>query len=175
MSRLALEALARTIGSTKHPHRLFTGWQSLLGFKIGWALPSLVEKLHLDHGIDPASSEVIMMQANDLTECHLHQTGASTFLVLGEQHGVPDPKGGTYLADQDHNRGEQVLTLHPHMTGEIFTVSAGRIHAFMAEPGGSLSLIGIVSPKIRTGNEFDVVPYDYVDPSDPTRVRLATA
>ena len=174
MSRLALEALAKTIGQTKHPERLFTDWQSLLGFNIGWVLHRLFEKLCGDHGIDRGNSEIIMMRAAGLTECHLHRTGASTFMVLGPQQGMPRPEGGTYLGDHDQSKIEQKLEFHRHKVGDIFSVPAGTIHAFAADPGGSLTLIGVVSPKIRRSNEFDVVPFDYIDRSDPTRVLLAT-
>lgn len=158
MVRFALEALAKTIGRTVHPEKLFTGWQSLLGFKIGWALPAQVKKLYIDFYIDPKNSEVIMMQATGLTECHMHKTGATTF-----------------MSDFDPTSYEQKLELICHRSGEVFTVPAGKIHAFAADLGGSLTLIGIVNPKIRTGNEFDVVPFDYVSQSDPSRVRLKAA
>mgnify|MGYP001571339453 FL=1 len=175
MVRFALEALAKTIGRTVHPEKLFTGWQSLLGFKIGWALPAQVKKLYIDFYIDPKNSEVIMMQATGLTECHMHKTGATTFMVLGREHGIAPPSGGTFMGDFDPTSYEQKLELIRHRSGEVFTVPAGKIHAFAADLGGSLTLIGIVNPKIRTGNEFDVVPFDYVSQSDPSRVRLKAA
>ncbi len=173
MSHLMLESLARSIGRTAHPELLFTDWQSLLGFKIGWLQPTLAKRLSGDYQIDLNSSEIIMMQATGLTECHQHTIGVTTFMVLGPEQGFSEPKGGTYLGDFDPLSAEQDLQLNRHRTGEIFTVPAGKIHAFAADPGGSLTLIGIVQPKIRTGDEFDVVPFKYLDPSNPTRVRLA--
>ena len=112
------------------------------------------------------------MQAIGLTECHAHRKGTTVFMALGKQHGFADPKGGTFFGK--FREGQDTFQLIPEraQAGQIFEVGASQIHAFFADDGGELTAIGIVCPKIRQEESFDVVPFKYVT-TDPCIVRLA--
>ncbi len=153
------------------PCCLFDNWQQLLGFEIGWATPDVANDLCSKYGVKPEDCEIVMMRANGLTECHLHEQGASTFLVLGGGEGQRPPSGGTLLADYVSGKWDYTLEPVRHAAGECFDIPADKIHAFFADPGEQLTLIGFVRPKIKNGNGFDVVPFDYVKHIAPVSVR----
>lgn len=153
--------------------RLFQGWQQLLGFRIGWANPALARKVCAKHGVDPDQCEIIMMQANGTTECHVHMEGATRFMVLGTEHGFANPSGGILVAAYEDDKSEYELQEVRQGPGEVFDVPARTVHAFFANAGSELTAIGLVYPRVRRGeNEFDVVEFVPVD-GDPRRVRIA--
>ncbi|MGV3346969.1 hypothetical protein ACGVWS_14940 [Enterobacteriaceae bacterium LUAb1] len=169
----ALQSLGKMIESTRDGKALFTNWRDLLGFRIGWLEPELASQFCAENKLDADNCEIIMMQATGLTECHVHKMGSTTFMALGEKHGFNDPQGGTLFGD--YQQGEQEFQLTPERaeSGEVFTVDAGKIHAFFADQGGELTAIGIVSPKIRKGeDEFDAVNFRFIGDN---RVQLAAA
>jgi len=155
-----------------NPRCLFDNWQQLLGFEIGWIERDYAAKLCRSYHVDPDECEIVMMCAHDLTECHLHERGASSFLVLGKGYGFPEPLGGTLFAD--YIEGKRDYTLEPvrRANRENFDVPAGKIHAFFADPDQHLTLIGFVRPKIKAESGFDVVPFDYVSRFAPVKVRM---
>ena len=166
----ALEELRDRIAKVEDGRTLFEGWRELLGFRIGWAKLEVALALCAHHGMNTDDCEIIMMQAMGITECHLHATGKTTFLALGKEHGFADPRGGTLFGEFREGRKEFTLVPERAKAGEMFEVGAGRIHAFFADQGGELTLIGVVTPKIKQEDRFDVVPFEYVR-QDPYVVR----
>lgn len=162
MKEQLLRDLAEAIAASGDGRKLFINWQHLLGFRIGWANEQLARELCVKYDLNPNECEIIMMQATGLTECHMHQRGSTVFMALGKQHGFADTRGGTLFGDFKEGQEEFQLVPEHAQAGETFEVSAGKIHAFFAEPGGELTLIGLVMPRIKQGNEFDVVPFKYV-------------
>ena len=73
--------------------------RQLLGFKIGWMLPEFFGDICRGNGLQAGNCELILMEANGLTECHMHTQGGATFFPLGDIHGFPNPGGGTLVAD----------------------------------------------------------------------------
>ena len=158
--------------SGKDPrNHFFEHWQQLLGFEIGWAKLDIASRECREYGVNPSDCEIVMMRASGLSECHLHEHGSSTLFVLGEGYGSPAPSGGILVADYIEGKRDYLLEPIRHKTGDIVEVPAGKIHAFFADPGGQLALIGFVRPRIKRGDEFDVVPFDYVSHIPSVRVR----
>lgn len=156
--------LKKQVSKVKYPTRLFTDWQRLLGFDIGWLRPRLADELCHRHGFAPEECEVILMQAHGRTDCHVHERGTATFLVLGREHGFADPCGGVLLADYSAGQNEYVLRPHYQEGGELLTVPAGKVHAFFADPGSEFNALAFVQPRIRAGDAFDAVEFQYVEP-----------
>lgn len=165
--------IAAYLRISPQPTRLFTDWQELLGFRIGWAKPALARKICGKYGFNPDECEIIMMQANGQTECHVHLDGATHFMVLGSEHGFAEPSGGILTAPYEDGRSEYELEERRQASGEIFDVPARTVHAFFADAENGLTAIGFVYPKIRRGeNQFDVIEFETVA-GDPRRVRPA--
>jgi hypothetical protein len=112
-----------------------------------------------------------MMQATAHTECHLHERGASTFLALGTEHGFSDPSGGTFLGHEVSDTSAVPLQATYQKSNEILDIGAGVVHAFFADPGTTLTLIGLVTPRIRHNDRFDVVAFDLITAGDVTEAR----
>jgi hypothetical protein len=140
----------------------------LLGSRIGWVEGELFRELCVRYGISE-ECEVVMVQISALTECHLHRVGASTFMVLGKRD-VIIPKAEILLGDYSPGETDFSLVRLPAVGGKVFEIPAGKIHAFVAsEP--ALTLIGVVNPRIRNGDEFDIVPFEYLS-AQPYVVKL---
>ncbi|MFA6304352.1 MAG: hypothetical protein WCV73_02250 [Patescibacteria group bacterium] len=152
------------------PFSVLTDQQELLGFRIGWFKDA--DPLLIAAGYKPDQCELILMQADTMTDCHLHMKGATTFLFLGEEHGFKNPNGGTLMTNFQHGQEEFELIDHPAVAGQSLLVSAQVIHAFHAQETAGLTAIGLVHSKIRKGpGEFDVVDFNFIDESC-RRVRL---
>ncbi|MBI2355796.1 MAG: hypothetical protein HYV13_01140 [Candidatus Doudnabacteria bacterium] len=125
-------------------------------------------------GLPPEDCELVLMRARGRTDVHAHLRGHSTFLVLGLKHGFPEPDGGVELGLQPVGVLEATpMHEEPHVAGEVFDVESCEIHAFYADPGKELFVVGFVHPRIRQGDGFDVV--DYVrDAADPSMVRMVS-
>lgn len=137
--------------------------RELLGFKIGWMLPEFFADFCKGNCLPFEQCELILMEATGMTECHMHKLGGAMFMPLGSTHGFPDPKGGTLIGSYS-GMGEGVtLTPYPARAGQVFRIEPGKVHAFYTEPGKSLSAIGLIYPKIRQNEEFDVVPFELIE------------
>lgn len=146
------------------PDDLFHQKRKLLGFEIGWLKPVHHKKICELAGINPDACEIVLMHAHSLTECHMHQKGASTFLVLGENHGMRNPNGGILTAQFIEGKKEYNLSDNKAFEGQILEVPSGQIHSFYANEPGGLSAIGFVYPKINTGkDEFDVIEFQFTE------------
>jgi hypothetical protein len=167
---LELARLISIVGRFSVP---FGEMNELLGFRIAWLKKELAEKLFYKFGLDSESCEVIVMQADGLTECHLHTAGEGIFLPLDESHGALNPDGGTLMGDYEESHNIFNLTMTGAIKGKFFTIPAGKIHAFKANKNAGLTLIAIVSPKIRKGeDEFDVTPFRFLSKEEPFKVSL---
>lgn len=145
------------------PDDLFHNKRDLLGFQIGWLKPINHKKICELAGINPEKCEIVLMHAHSLTECHMHQKGGSTFLVLGETHGCKNPNGGILTATAEKGKTKYSLSDNKSFTGQLIKVPAGQIHAFYGNEQGGLSALGFVYPKINIGeNDFDVVEYQFI-------------
>lgn len=147
------------------PDDLFVNKRELLGFQIGWLRPDMHQKVCIASGINPEECEIVLMHADSKTKCHMHLNGASTFLILGEDHGLTEPKGGVLVADFVEGKKEYMLSDVPAFTGQIVEIPAKQIHSFYGD-NGRMSAIGFVYPKINTSkDEFDVVDFTFTGPN----------
>lgn len=170
--QLLLE-LSRLIAKVKRYTVPFGDMNSLLGFRIAWLKDELAARLFKKYGLNPKECEVILMQADGLTKCHLHKRGESIFLPLSTEHGAVEPDGGTLFGDFDEAVNVFKLEMKEAKAGQFFTVPAGKIHAFKANKNSGLTLIALVNPKIRQGEEsFDAVPFRFLSEDEPYKVSL---
>jgi hypothetical protein len=123
--------------------------QELDGFNLAFMNPARFEELCARYGIDPDSSEAVMMQTRLATLPHLHEKGDSLFLPLGPEEGFKESAGGTYLGEP--------FEYIPAIPGQTFHVPAGQAHFFKPAPGANFSAIACVSPRIqRSDGSFDI-------------------
>lgn len=166
--------LSKEVAKTKKPiQTLFQDTQKLLGFEISFLKEKHLKRYCDKHGLQAKNTEVVLMQATGLTDCHLHTKGHSTFITLGKKHGFPDP-GNSGLLSAEYEEGVQEYALSAEQFGvdEISVVRPNQIHAFYANKGHTLTALGVVSPRIRHAkNSFDVVDCVYVGDK---KVRLAS-
>jgi hypothetical protein len=166
--------LSNEISSTDKPIKtLFQDTQKLLSFEISFLKDSHLKRYCDKHGLDANDTEIILMQATGLTDCHLHTKGQSTFITLGSKHGFPEPgSSGLLSAEYKEDMEEYELSAEHFGVDEISVVRPMQIHAFYAEEGHTLTALGVVSPRIRHGqSSFDVVDCVYISEN---KVRLAT-
>ncbi len=131
--------------------------QELDGFQLAFMDPARFRELCMRCGVDPESSEAIMMQARMATRAHVHNAGDSLFLPLGPSEGFDDSEGGTYMGPYHEGQGTSDLGYVPAKLGETFHVPAGQIHFFQPRPGATFSAIACVSPRIHQGGGvFDI-------------------
>jgi hypothetical protein len=149
--------------SPENFHQLFDDKQELLGFEIRWLKDDLHKEICTASGLDSEQTEIILMQAFDKTDCHLHSEGCSLFQTLGPDHGFPEPgKSGILSAMYKPDQTEFDLEMISFKENELSLVVPYQIHAFQAEKGKVLTALGIVSPRIRRSkSEFDVEDFDY--------------
>lgn len=165
--------LSKEIARTDKPiETLFQDTQKLLGFEISFLKDEHLKHYCDKHGLDPKNTEIVLMQATGLTDCHLHTKGHSTFITLGGKHGFPEP-GNSGLLSAEYKEGVEEYELNAEHFGvdEISVVRPMQIHAFYASEGHTLTALGVVSPRIRHEKaSFDVVDYAYISEN---KVRLA--
>ena len=128
------------------PRRLFTNWQELLGFEIGWAKPKVAAQLCGRYRVKPDECEIIMMRASGLTECHLHANGASTFFVLGRSTADHDQRGGTLIADYIKGKDDYLLEPVRHAVGGFFEGPPRQNHPIFPGPPGPLAPVRLFPP-----------------------------
>lgn len=145
-------------------HQLFDDKRELLGFEIRWLKDDLHKEICSASGLDLEQTEIILMQAFDKTECHLHSEGCSLFQTLGPEHGFPEPgESGILSAMYKPDQTQFDLEKISFQENELSLVVPYQIHAFQAEKGKVLTALGVVSPRIRQSkSEFDVVDFDYL-------------
>lgn len=165
--------LSDEIAKTSKPiETLFQDTQKLLGFEISFLKEDHLKRYCDKHGLDAENTEIVLMQATGLTDCHLHTKGHSTFITLGNKHGFPEP-GHSGLLSADYKEGVKEYELNAEQFGvdEISVVQPMQIHAFYASKGYTLTALGVVSPRIRhEQGSFDVVDCVYIGEN---KVRLA--
>lgn len=135
--------------------------QRLDGFDIGFMEPSLFKHLCKKHGLDPETSEAIMMQTENMTEPHVHMRGESVFLPLGEAEGYAKSRGGTYLGSYFADDKNFELDYVPAQSLEPFQIAPGMIHFFAPEKGAKFTAIAFVNPKIKSNDgNFDIMRFE---------------
>lgn len=164
---LAIE-LSKEIGTTSNAkYTMFCGHQQLLGFSLQFLKPDLLNKYCTKYGMNVDDTEIVLMQAEGMTECHMHQKGLSLFRTLGPAEKFLAPNGSGILT-ADYKSGQELFDLkqQPLKMGDFSVIEPNVIHAFYATEGSILTALGIVSPRIRKGhNDFDVVDFDFIDDS----------
>lgn len=133
--------------------------QVLDGFRLGFMSPCLFATLCRKYGLDASASEAILMQADRLSDPHVHSRGKGCFLPLGAQEGFEDC-GGAYLGP--YHPGEQrfALTFEAAQPGRPFTIDPGVIHFFTPGRGLLFSAIAFVSPRIQQPDgSFDIIRF----------------
>ncbi len=175
MLEMLLRTVARDVRRTKNPREnLFTGWQSLLGFNIGWAQPSYVDMLSGLHALRSDTFEIVMLQVHGLSEAHVHERGAGYLMILGEEDGFQDPRGGVLSAYYSKDRDGYLLDREYYYAGQELVIEPDEIHAAFADPGTEMTAVGIVSPRIRNGDTFDIIHFDFISRNDPVLVTPRT-
>ena len=166
--------LSKEIAKTHKPVKtLFQDTQKLLSFEISFLKENHLKRYCNKHGLDAKNTEIVLMQATGLTDCHLHTKGHSTFITLGSKHGFSEP-GGSGLLSAEYKEGVKEYELSAENFGvdEISVVRPMQIHAFYATEGHTLTALGVVSPRIRYGqSSFDVVDCAYISEN---KVQLAS-
>ena len=133
--------------------------QELDGFRVGFMLPLLFDSLCKKYGLDPDSSEAILMQADCHTTPHVHAVGKSVFLPLGIQDGFTEG-GGTYMGPYTPGNSRFDLAFEPATPGTPFSIDPGVIHFFTPGSGSRLSALAFVSPRIRKDDgNFDITHF----------------
>jgi hypothetical protein len=164
-----LPASRRALGANP----LFTNVQKLDGFDVGFMSDEQLEAL----GIDPETTEVIMMHTVRATTPHVHGMGNSVFMPLGARDGFPESGGGTYLGPYKEGSDKFKLDFVPAVEGETFDVAPGTVHFFSPEEAQCLDAIAVVSPRIKQGDgSFDITRFrNNVEFSDDRRQAVVTA
>ena len=157
--------LSDLVKSSKNPlDEHFEDKRDLLGFQIQWLKSDLHLELCNAHGLEAEEAEVMLMQAFGRTECHLHTNGCTLFKTLGPDEGFPDP-GGSGMLSGRYAPGEDTYDLEWMVfePGEFSLVVPYQIHAFVAREGKVLTAMGVVQPRIRSGDDyFDVLDFEFL-------------
>ncbi|MCB0339157.1 MAG: hypothetical protein KDD53_06115 [Bdellovibrionales bacterium] len=174
---LAMEVSKLIAASTNPFEELFEGLRELLGFKICWLKQELHSELCAKHGIDPNETETILMQASGSTECHLHAQGSTLFRTLGPDEGFTHPQGsGVLTAMYQPGKDEYELETVPFEPGEFSLVVPYQIHSFFGKKDAVLTALGVVSPRIRNGeDQFDVIDFEFTSPNSARVSEAASA
>lgn len=161
----ALELVSSLIqNSPSHFADHFEDKRDLLGFQIRWLKTDLHNQVCEEVGLKPEDTEIILMQAFDKTDCHLHSEGCTLFKTLGPAHGFPEPgNSGVLTTMYKPDQSQYDLEMIKFEEGELSLVVPYQIHAFSAEKGKVLTALGVVSPRIRNSTEeFDIAPFHFV-------------
>lgn len=133
--------------------------QTLDSFRLGFMRPCLFATLCRKYGLDAQASEAILMQADRLSDPHVHSRGKGFFLPLGAQEGFEDC-GGAYLGPCRPAEQRFELTFEAAQPGRFFTIEPGVIHFFTPGQGSLFSAIAFVSPRIQQPDgSFDILRF----------------
>ena len=137
---------------------VFPGVQTLDGFLLGFMHPEYFRSMCRKHGLDPKTSEAVMMQADHSTDPHVHVVGRSVFLPLGIDDGFADCAGGTFLGPYDPRGRRFELTFEPAQAGEPFVIEPGVIHFLTPGEGSRFSARAGGAPCIlKNDGSFDIL------------------
>lgn len=162
-----MDDLARKIAAAENPvETLFQERRELLGFNIQWLKPEIQKTYAQTHGIDADDTEIVLIQVNGKTDCHLHEQGMGVFRTLGPAEGFADPAGsGILVKTFKPGVAEYELERVEFRPGDFTVVPPYEIHALYAVPGVEMGILGVVNPRIKdrdNAESFDVLEFDYI-------------